>query len=351
MRRSLTLLLLSVAVLLQAACHRAPVVDAGLTDAGQNDAGQPRPPPTSPTVHRYGSSAGHIKRQVNFIDGAGIASTVVDNDTTGQADVTIASTVTGGVSSVTGAGTVSCSPTTGPVVCTGSSGFSCSNLGSCTGNQLPLTGLAAPCNPANAKLMTWTGNVNGPQWEELGGGGDIGFTTPIPGVCGTDLFIVSRIQGQTVVFTSPQNGQVLGFDSSLHIVNTNTNLPATCFNIGSLTQSAANLCQNITSCTLTVPPGASIVSVKVDFRMHNPDVLAADDTVGVATSASTCFSGSDIVTVAANPGSGNSTGRTSATIVYQFQGLSPGSFTAFANAQSNTQTFTTGASLEAMVVR
>jgi hypothetical protein len=107
-----------IALFVLLARYRAPhiSVDAGVVDAGIPDHGAPPAPAPTPT-HRFGSSAGHLKRQVNFIDGTDITTTVVDNDTTGQADVTIASTVVGGVSSVTsGGGSITVSPTTGAVV-------------------------------------------------------------------------------------------------------------------------------------------------------------------------------------------------------------------------------------------
>ena len=84
-----------------------------------------------------------VQRAVKLIGGTGVTVSASDNATTGQQEWTVNSTVTGGVSSVTGAGTVSCSPTTGAVVCTGSG----SGVSSVTGTSpivaSPTTGAVA----------------------------------------------------------------------------------------------------------------------------------------------------------------------------------------------------------------
>lgn len=92
------------------------------------------------------SSLGLIQRQINLIAGANIGVSRVDNATTGQQDATISFTgAAGGVSSVNGTSGVSCSPTTGAVVCsaTGSSVSSVNGSGlvSCS----PTTG-AVTCS-------------------------------------------------------------------------------------------------------------------------------------------------------------------------------------------------------------
>jgi hypothetical protein len=396
-----------VVLLASASCRQrgAPASDAGIdagraTEAGvvgREDAGH----------HIKSSQPGHIKREENFIDGTGITTSVVDNANTGQADVTISTTAVGGVASVTGTNPISCSPTTGAVNCslstplattfggTGTSSLCAaglvpqsngSNLGNCASinpacslNSMIVQGSGAlGCGP----LPGASGNVatsNGTVWTSAapaGGGvpactqnqflaynevpavschsigGDITLSNPVTG-SNIANFTVQGLQNRSVASTAPTNGQLLQWSAS----NIRwqpappPSLPATCFGVGSLIQSAANICQNIASCTVTIPAGSTTLSVMVDFRMRNPDVLDADDAVGVGTTATSCFSASDVVSVAANPGSGNSSGRTSATIVYQFQGLSAGAFTVYANAMSNTQTFTTGASLLVMTTQ
>jgi hypothetical protein len=139
-----------LAFLLLVGCRSAhPSVDAGAPDDATV-----RPMPAPQPSHPLRSSAGHLKRQVNFIDGTGITTAVVDNDTTGQADVTVASTVTGGVSSVTGSSGVSCSPTTGAVACTNTGATSVTGAGSTSCS--PTTG-AVTCTTSNSVSNGLTG--------------------------------------------------------------------------------------------------------------------------------------------------------------------------------------------------
>jgi len=77
------------------------------------------PRPQADAGHRFGSSQpGHLHREENFVDDdSGITTIIVDNTTTGQADITVHNSVSGGVASVTASGSgITASPTTGAVV-------------------------------------------------------------------------------------------------------------------------------------------------------------------------------------------------------------------------------------------
>lgn len=91
-----------------------------------------------------------------FTAGTGAAVAVTDNSD-GTQTVQYSSTVTGGVSSVTGSGTVSCSPTTGAVVCTGSGGSAVSSVtGAGATSCSPTTG-AVVCTTPSVTLTSGSG--------------------------------------------------------------------------------------------------------------------------------------------------------------------------------------------------
>jgi hypothetical protein len=158
---------------------------------------KPKPQPQKHVV-------GLIGRTMNLIAGTNMTVTQVDNTTTGRLDVTISNTSSANVSSVNGAGTVSCSPTTGAVVCTGSGGsFTCSNLNPCAGGQLPAGGIGP--GPGGTVLFT---NLAGTTSQFLGLGGDIALSS-ISG--STALIAIDALQGASLSTAGTTNGDVLTF--------------------------------------------------------------------------------------------------------------------------------------------
>lgn len=185
-------------LLLLVGCHAAPV---SVSDAGPDARATPAPAlPATDGGHRFGSGGGSgFTRGFNIIDGTGISTTYANNATTGQADITITSTVVGGVSNVTGGGSTSCSPTTGAVVCTTANSVSNGLTGASTFTAHgPLVGagtgaiVAVTC-PNNLPLTGNTGADPSCRILPIAGGG-----------FGSDLTTCSNNQG--AILESPGFG-------------------------------------------------------------------------------------------------------------------------------------------------
>ncbi len=143
----------SITCLLLLGCN--PVAPAPSSDAAKEAAAITTAEAGGPATRgdsgvRYGA----ISRQVNFIASTGMSIGVVDNQTSGQADVTFTNTAPGGggATSVTGTSGVSCSPTTGAV--------SCSNTGvtsNVAGTGISVSGATGAVTIGNTGATSVTG--------------------------------------------------------------------------------------------------------------------------------------------------------------------------------------------------
>jgi hypothetical protein len=188
------------------ACARSVAPDAGVIgDSGHADAcAAPAPQPGDAAGRRRivgNSLPGCIPGRYNFVDDAdsGITTSCAHDSTPGSStygmdNITIHGG--GGVTSVTGAGTVNCSPTTGAVTCTGTNAVS-SVTGTSGVSCSPTTGAVSCSNTGVTSVAAGTGiSVSGAT-----GGVTITNTVSLPTLTNHALV---RGQGTTVpLFLAP----------------------------------------------------------------------------------------------------------------------------------------------------
>lgn len=234
-------------------------------------------------------------------------------------------------------------------------GFSCSSLSACTSNQLPLSGLAQPSVSSNLQLLTWTGNVNGAQWERVGG--DVGFTTPAPSPGGTDLFLVQGFQGVPVV-GGPSTGNSYVYNGTQWVPGSPTGGFAFSSATGSRTIPSTGATVAIGSgLGVQVPNGGGNITVSIFYQIQNPDVMASnhigdDIVVGVGFNSSTSMDNAVGLSAIARDSSGsNNSGLSTVTVPDFFSNQLRGNYSIFALASSNTQVFTVSAEITALVTK
>ncbi|HYM68821.1 MAG TPA: hypothetical protein VEZ44_04435 [bacterium] len=284
---------------------------------------------------------------------------------------TISSTVTGGVSSVTGTSGVSCSPTTGAVSCSNTGATSVTGAGSTSCS--PTTG-AVTCTTTNGVSNGLTGDTTLSAHQILVGEG----TSPIAtvGGCSTGVGLVYASGGSSdpscgpiapagggtglatltahdllvgngtgnVLFLAPSTiGNVATSNGTDWISTPSTNLTV-------LSRMTQNISSNVSipatstdtllvTDTITVPTGGANILVSADFQVSNPDVANDDINLCVSTSVSACTSAlfSDLFTAPPNTGLG--TGKGSHHRAVLVAGVSAGTASYSAYANSNTQVF------------
>jgi hypothetical protein len=225
-----------------------------------------------------------------FVAGTDIALTGCN---TPGSSCTIASTATGAVTSVTGAGTVNCTPTTGAVTCTGTNAVS-SVSGTSGVSCSPTTGAVSCSNTGVTSLAAGTGiSLSGST-----GAVTVTNTVALPTLTNHDLVVG---QGTTTpTFLAPGSGG--NFARSNGTDWFSSTLPAWFYSQGSGT--AASPCNSSTfaAITITVPSTGAIVDLTATLTAVSPGVVCTL-TWGVSVDNTACsFSVSTGVSTDANTG-------------------------------------------------
>jgi hypothetical protein len=275
-------------LLLLCACHSAPFAPS---DAGADGHPVPFISPRPDAGRLKSSQPGHLHREDNFIDGTGIITSIVDNTTTGQADITISSTVTGGVSSVTASGSgITASPTTGAVVIA-NTGVT-SNV---AGTGIGVSGATGAVTISNTGV---TSNVAGTGIAVSGATGavTVSLSTPVSvangGTGDTALTAHGVLLGQTtsnVTVAGPCStaGQVLtcqglSADPSFTPVAV---VSALGLNSG-VAIGAAGTHVTLGSKAITVPSGLTVI-VLIAFQIATTSTTGSDFTIGLGIDSTT----------------------------------------------------------------